>query len=304
VVPVSVALLIPCHNAAPFLADLLDGAKAQTAPFAEILCYDDGSSDDTAAYARRLGATVIDGPENRGAAAARNRLLNATRCEWVHFHDADDLIDPRFVERMTATAAGGLEPVLCAMHVEDRATRQRIKTTSYRALPAAGDPASWFIQHNGFGIVGLYPVAVLRSIGGFDETLRGNEDPDLHVRLALAGVRFRVCDEPLVTNLVRPDSFSSLHWTTCLTDRVHCLERYLENANEQRRVAIGIEALSTAEALLEHGATVGARAAIQLAKRCGVMAVDSPRWLPRAASRLLGPEVIFRARRWRRDMTA
>jgi len=301
---VTVALLIPCYNAAPFLADLLDGAKAQTVPFDEILCYDDGSTDDTAAYARRLGATVIAGSENRGPACARNQLLAATCCDWVHFHDADDLIDPRFVERMNAAAAGGNEPVLCAMHVEDRATRQRIKTTSYRPLPAAEDPVSWLIQHNGFAIVGLYPVAVLRAVGGFDEILRGNEDPDLHVRLALAGVRFRVCDEPLVTNLVRPDSFSSLHWTACLTDRVRCLERYAESATDFRRAAIGIEALSTAEALLEHGATVGARAAIQLAKRCGVMAVDSPRWLPRAASRLLGPEAIFRARHWRRDHLA
>lgn len=301
----SVALLIPCYRAAAFLPELFAGVRAQTVPFDEVLCYDNASDDDSAAVARALGATVIAGAENRGPAFARNRLLDATRCDRVHFHDADDLIDPRFVERLTAVAGDSDACVLCAMAVADRATRAPVKTVRYRELPAAADAAAWFVGHNGYAIVGLYPTAVLRRIGGFDETLVGNEDPDLHVRLALGGAAFRVCDETLVTNLVRPDSYSRQNWTACLCDRVRCLDRYAtDDAPPERRTAVGVEALSTAEALLEAGAPAAARSAIAVATRCGVTAVDSPRWWSRATSRVLGAEAVFRLRKWKRDLTA
>ncbi len=57
---------------------------------AEVIVVDDGSSDDTAAVARELGATVIRHPHNRGLAAARNSGLEGTTCEWAAFLDSDD----------------------------------------------------------------------------------------------------------------------------------------------------------------------------------------------------------------------
>lgn len=301
----NVALLIPCYRAAGFLPELFAGVRAQTVPFREVLLYDNGSDDDSVAVARALGATVIEGKQNRGPAYARNRLLEASTCEHVHFHDADDLIAPEFVARMTATAADSAAAVLCAMAVVDRATRQPVKTVSYRDLPRAADPAAWFVQNNGYAIVGLYPTSGLRAVGGFDEALRGNEDPDLHVRLALHGTPFLVCDEPLVTNLVRPDSYSRMNWVMCLMDRVRCLDSYaVDGIPPLRRSAIGLEALSTAEALFESGALAAARSAITVAARCGITAVDSPRWWSRTTSRVFGPETVFRLRRWKRDFTA
>ena len=75
---------------------------SQTIPFASIICYDDGSSDDTSRVAQELGLEVVRGETNRGPAFARNRLIERARSDWVHFHDADDLMDPHFVEKMTA----------------------------------------------------------------------------------------------------------------------------------------------------------------------------------------------------------
>jgi len=87
-------LLVPCYNAAPYLKRLMDSVRAQTVPFANIICYDDGSSDDTSRAAQDLGLEIIRGEINRGPAFARNSLIERARSDWVHFHDADDLLIP------------------------------------------------------------------------------------------------------------------------------------------------------------------------------------------------------------------
>jgi glycosyltransferase involved in cell wall biosynthesis len=91
-----IALLIPCYNVAARLPNLLRMALNQTVPFAEIICYDDCSQDATAEIASAAGARVIRGKENRGAAYARNRLLENASAKFVHFHDAGDELAPDY----------------------------------------------------------------------------------------------------------------------------------------------------------------------------------------------------------------
>src|SRR5436190_15007337 len=90
----TLALCIPAYNASAFLPRLLKSANAQTVPFDEILVYDDCSTDNTGEVARNLGAHVIRGDHNIGCSAGKNRLLQLTRSDWVHFHDADDYLKP------------------------------------------------------------------------------------------------------------------------------------------------------------------------------------------------------------------
>lgn len=96
-----ITLLIPCYNAARFLPRLRESVRALTQPFAAMLCYDDGSKDDTVTVARGLGLEIITGQPNRGVAHARNQLAASASTEWIHFHDADDLIAPGFVAQMS-----------------------------------------------------------------------------------------------------------------------------------------------------------------------------------------------------------
>ena len=54
-----VSILIPCHNAAPWLAATLESALAQTWPNKEIILVDDGSIDlDTKARLENLPSGV------------------------------------------------------------------------------------------------------------------------------------------------------------------------------------------------------------------------------------------------------
>ena len=92
----TLALCIPAYNAANYLPRLLQSAKDQSPPFDEILVYNDASTDETISIAEKFGARVISGKLNKGCSFGKNALGEYTKCEWVHFHDADDDLLPGF----------------------------------------------------------------------------------------------------------------------------------------------------------------------------------------------------------------
>ena len=69
-----VSILIPAHNAAPWLAATLASALAQTGPRCEIIVVDDGSADSTLALARTFesrGVRVVTRPNSVSLEATR-----------------------------------------------------------------------------------------------------------------------------------------------------------------------------------------------------------------------------------------
>jgi GT2 family glycosyltransferase len=261
------SLLVPCYNAAHFLPRLWEAVRAQTRPFDEIICYDDASTDDTAAVARSFGASVIRGKTNAGPAHARNQLWRAARNDWVHFHDADDLLDPRFLEKMSALAEVNTDVVICnALWFHSNGEVEREWRYSEPELRAA--PVPYLLTHPVGGINGLYRRTALEAIGGYDESLKVWEDADLHVRLAANGSRFRVVEESLVSALRREDSLSA-EMRNNWRNRLAALESYAHTLPTSVQPVIAAEAEITAGNLLSLGDTDGARQAITLCARLG-----------------------------------
>lgn len=90
-----VSAIIPAFNGGPFLADAVVSILAQNHVPLEVIVVDDGSTDDTAAQAARLGGRVrYFYQPNRGGPAARNQGLRLARGELVAFLDVDDLWTP------------------------------------------------------------------------------------------------------------------------------------------------------------------------------------------------------------------
>jgi glycosyltransferase involved in cell wall biosynthesis len=82
-------LVLPCRDEAPALERLLPRVPEEFA----VIVVDNGSSDDTAAVAARLGATVVREPRPGYGAAVHAGLLAATR-DQVAFMDGDGSFDP------------------------------------------------------------------------------------------------------------------------------------------------------------------------------------------------------------------
>lgn len=82
--------------------------QRQTLTSFELICIDDGSTDDSPnilrEYAAHDGRIVVLRQEHAGAGVARNLALNAARGEYVAFLDADDALDADYLLKMTGVA--------------------------------------------------------------------------------------------------------------------------------------------------------------------------------------------------------
>ena len=183
-----VSLLIPCHNSAAFLPGLLSDAAALRDHWAEVLVYDDGSTDGTADVARRFGAQVIRSETNHGVSHARNKLLGLAIGDFLHFHDADDRIERKFFDILLPAARKNViafgdyrvaEPDGCV-----------IREIRY-ALPSPSITWSeFFLRYHVPLDCTLIPRSVIRPEVKFCEDMRLAEDRLFHVQLASLGLRF------------------------------------------------------------------------------------------------------------------
>ena len=104
------SVIVPVYNAREHLAECLSSLLNQDIPreMYEILCVDDGSTDDSPQIldtfsAQNPNLTVIR-QENGGVAAARNRGLEAAGGAYVWFVDADDLVKENCLGALQAKA--------------------------------------------------------------------------------------------------------------------------------------------------------------------------------------------------------
>lgn len=129
--PPWLSVLIPAHNASAWIGQTLASITEQLDERAEIWVLDDGSTDATSAVIDRHAGTHghtgnshpniapsqpgsassapihrLHHPQPRGVSAARNRLLEAARGQWLWFIDADDRIRPGAVQRIEAVVQG------------------------------------------------------------------------------------------------------------------------------------------------------------------------------------------------------
>jgi len=197
-----VSILIPCHNAEPWIAATIESALAQTWPNTEIIVVDDGSTDDSAAIASRSidrGVRVVM-QSNRGASAARNAALAQARGDFIQFLDADDLLSPTKIAAQISSLANhpANSVASCAWgrFAGDPAQARFIDAAVFRDfspmdfLVLAGTtgammhPAAW-----------LVPRTVADRAGRWNESLSLNDDGEYFCRVLLASTGIAFCDE-------------------------------------------------------------------------------------------------------------
>ena len=99
---VKVSVIIPVYNAQQYLKQCLDSICQQTLHEIEIICIDDGSTDDSLRilqeYTKKESRLQILTQKNQGAGAARNCGLRAAKGLYLSFLDADDFFEPNMLE--------------------------------------------------------------------------------------------------------------------------------------------------------------------------------------------------------------
>ncbi|MDR2030148.1 MAG: glycosyltransferase family 2 protein [Puniceicoccales bacterium] len=103
-----VSILIPIYNGAEHLRDCLNSVLSQTFRNIEIVCVDDGSTDESPAilaeFAARDPRLVVLTQKNCGSLHARSTAARAATGEYFLCLDDDDIFRPNIVERAVSAA--------------------------------------------------------------------------------------------------------------------------------------------------------------------------------------------------------
>jgi peptidoglycan/xylan/chitin deacetylase (PgdA/CDA1 family)/SAM-dependent methyltransferase len=224
---VSVSIVIPARNAAATLGATLASLLAQTHPGWEAVVIDDGSTDGTAALAAELAARDprirLERTPGLGVSTARNLGIGLARSSWLLFLDADDWIDPRYLETMTAALASGdgVDGTLCGWRFA--APDGRLGPGKH--CPEGRDLFALFATHCAFAIHAcVVRRALAEAVGGFDPGLATCEDWDFWQRVARTGACFARVPEALAVYRMRPGS-ASLDPARLLADGLRVIDR-------------------------------------------------------------------------------
>jgi glycosyltransferase involved in cell wall biosynthesis len=244
--PALVSIIIPCHNAAPWLAATLESARAQTWPHTEIILVDDGSTDRSVEIAREFEddhIRILQQPR-RGASAARNAALAVAEGDFVQFLDADDLLasDKIALQVVHALELGG-QPAICGRWSRFHTA---VEEACFPLEPLCTDaaPVDWLItkfEQNRM----MHPASWLISrplierAGPWNESLSLNDDGEYFTRIVLASDGVRFCSDALsFYRSSLPGSLSRSHseqaWISAWRSLELCAERLLETENSPR----------------------------------------------------------------------
>lgn len=96
-----VSIIIPVYNAESFIHRCVDSVLRQNNTEFELLLIDDGSKDKSGAicdeYAQKDPRVKVFHKENGGVSTARNLGIDKSTGEWITFIDADDWVEPNFL---------------------------------------------------------------------------------------------------------------------------------------------------------------------------------------------------------------
>lgn len=106
---IKVSVIVPCYNSANFIEQSIGCLFAQYYENIEIICVNDGSTDDTEKVLRAVGAgreniKIVSLEKNRGLFNARLAGVAEASGEYIAFMDSDDLITKNWIGSLVRKA--------------------------------------------------------------------------------------------------------------------------------------------------------------------------------------------------------
>ncbi|CAA9341516.1 MAG: hypothetical protein AVDCRST_MAG89-2639 [uncultured Gemmatimonadetes bacterium] len=309
--PDLVSVVVPCHNAEPFVAETLESVLGQSHPAVEAIVVDDASTDGSweivqgfaARYPDRVRALRLE--RNRGGGHARNRGAELARGAYLMFLDADDLIAAAALAALVAAVrdAPGTLAAGDSRMLEQDGTGAWVEGAASAALPDA-DPAvalrQWLLGTAWVPTCSLlWRRDAYEATGGWDDELARNQDGDIAMRALAGGAR--------VTCIPRTVGYYRMHGTTRISvsrnfvapgklqSQLRVLDRLSALLESQGRLSAYRRALGTAYhdvALMgfQNGHHELARTSLAQGRALGGASVVSATVPGRALERVLGLE--------------
>lgn len=210
-----VSIIIPVYNVQLYLDKCFESILAQTYANFEVICIDDGSTDESGRlcdfYQEKDNRIKVYHIENHGVGYARNYGLSMMNGDWFCFVDPDDWIEPIYIERMHELACENrCDVVACnvdktyeyVMGIEGIAEQIYFFETSRECI------RNFICDQNsmhGISCNKLYRAEIFKGIR-FNEKVRVNEDCLYIYEVMSACSRACLTTLPLYHWYIRPDS--------------------------------------------------------------------------------------------------
>ena len=214
------SVIIPAYNVEAFLPQCLDSIFSQDCSDFEVICVNDGSTDNTQylleGYAANHSNLKVISRPNKGMSASRNHGLDVAEGEYVMFVDSDDWLCDGAFARLRAHLDG--EDVICfnaKKYIEQTGEYQDNK------LPAINGVVTGWEYFNKIRLtptaihfVCIWQRAYRRSFLDkyqlrFEESVRRAED-DLFTTMVMYHAKtVKVVDECAYVYRVRPQSITT-----------------------------------------------------------------------------------------------
>jgi glycosyltransferase involved in cell wall biosynthesis len=210
----AVSVVMPAYNVSRYLGDAIESVMRQTFTDWELLIVDDGSTDNTLEIARHYAGRdpriAVTHQANGGISAARNTALAHAQGLLIAILDSDDTWLPGFLETQVRILDQHPEIDIVTGNAWLRGSRRdgQLARPHPDKRPAP-DLLNLIADEECVFIMSVFRRRVYDTLGGFDVTMRSNEDYDYWLRAADAGFRFHRNDEPLGHYSRRDDSLSA-----------------------------------------------------------------------------------------------
>ncbi len=134
-----ITVIVPVYNVEKYLGKCLDSILSQSFSNIEIICVNDGSTDNSRKilqdYKNKDSRIIILDKKNGGLSSARNAGLNIARGKYISFVDSDDWIENDMLELMYSSMENlNTDISICQVHQFDESKQKIDDSNPYYTL--------------------------------------------------------------------------------------------------------------------------------------------------------------------------
>jgi glycosyltransferase involved in cell wall biosynthesis len=201
-----VSIIIPIYNSINFIAATLASIDKQTCKRLEVLVIDDNSTDGSFEFVKGLKKEnlILKKNKGKGACAARNYGFELATGDYIQYLDADDILSPNKIKAQLELAQlYGKETVYSCSWLHFHASIQDVKIKRQPIDKDYANPREWLSDSwmgKGMGQTSIWLThrSLIEKSGGWNESLKINQDGEFFSRIILASQGVKFSDNALV----------------------------------------------------------------------------------------------------------
>ena len=236
-----VSIIVPVYNLEGYVENCIRSLMKQTYENIEILCIDDGSTDNSATVIKKLAEgdqrVKYIYKENGGVSSARNKGLEVANGEYIMFVDGDDYMHFQAVEIFVNSIEKSKFDVVCSTEIKTSITNERMsQITNYRCEETDHEGLFSYKYESVLGksVWGkIFKNDVAKSVN-FIEKISNGEDANYFIRILCKDATVGVIDRNLYYYYSRENSCVTSEFTQSkfsITLSFDDLCEYLKNSD-------------------------------------------------------------------------